>query len=59
MEKPTFTLQADDPASPAVIRVWATIRRALGDSPEDVEKALKCAYAMEAYYIQTHGNNPM
>ena len=57
-DEPMFVLLGRDCIGGAAVRLWAQVRRALGESSEKVQEALVCADAMDAW-ARSKGKEPM
>jgi hypothetical protein len=58
-DEPLFTLLARDVHAPFLLRAWADMREASGESPDKVEEARSCADAMARWRTRRRERPPM
>jgi hypothetical protein len=54
-DEPMFVLLGRDQDAPLCVRLWANIRKNLGEDPEKVAEAHACADAMEKWREEHRG----
>lgn len=54
--EPMFTLLGRDPDAPMLIRLWANLRRRMGEDPAKCTEAENLAHAMEIYWSVMDGD---
>jgi hypothetical protein len=54
LDEPIFTLRANDPLAPALVRVWCTLARGSGVAEEKVMEAFRVAADMDRWWRQQH-----